>query len=422
MVNGRTPGSEPASSPPAAVLEDAEPVTKNWEYAVGSGILGWVLDAFDFFVVVFLVDTLAEHFGVEKKEIVWTITATLAMRPFGALLFGVLADKFGRRKPLMGVVLYFSTVTILSAYAPSYRWFFILRALYGIGMGGYWGIGASLAMESAPIKKRGILSGLMQGGYPFGYLLAALAAILVIPRYGWRAMFFVGVPLAALTIYLASRAPESEAWRAHRVPSLRAMITVAFAHGRRFGYLLLVMSVMTCLSHGTQDLYPDFLRTEHGLSRDAVSYIAMFYNVGAVLGAIFFGRISERIGRRHSMIAALVLSLAAIPAWAFGQTLPLLIAGSFAMQTGVQGAFGVVPAHLNELSPDAIRGLFPGFVYQLGVLVGSPAVSIEYALRDLVGYHWALTLFEATVIAVLIVIFGFGPESRGRSFIRAAHH
>ena len=412
--------SEPQAVSASGGRHGSEAVTKNWQYAVGSGILGWVLDAFDFFVVVFLVDTLAQHFGVQKKEIVWTITATLAMRPFGALFFGVLADKYGRRKPLMAVVLYFSVVTVLSAYAPNYHWFVALRALYGIGMGGYWGIGASLAMESAPVKKRGILSGMMQGGYPFGYLLAALAVVVVLPHFGWRALFYTGIPLALVTVFLASKAPESVAWKQHRVPNLRTMFSVALAHGRRFGYLLLVMTMMTCLSHGTQDLYPDFLRSAHNLSRNAVSYIAMLYNVGAVLGAIFFGRMSERMGRRRSIIAALCLSSLAIPAWAFGNTLALLIVGSFAMQTGVQGAFGVVPAHLNELSPDAIRGLFPGFVYQLGVLCGSPAVAIEYALRDRMGYQWALTLFEAAVILLLVAIFAFGPENRGKSFVKEA--
>ena len=397
-----------------------EAASDNWQYAVGSGILGWVLDAFDFFIVVFLVDTLAQHFGVQKKEIVWTITATLATRPFGALLFGVLADKYGRRKPLMAAVFYFSLVTLLSAYAPNYHWFVVLRALYGIGMGGYWGIGASLAMESAPIKKRGILSGMMQGGYPLGYLLSALAVLVILPHFGWRALFYTGIPLALVTVFLSSKAPESVAWKQHRVPNMRTMFMVALAHGRRFGYLLLAMTVMTCLSHGTQDLYPDFLKSAHNLSRTAASSIVILYNVGAVLGAILFGRISETLGRRQSIIAALCLSLLAIPAWAFGGSLVLLSVGSFAMQAGVQGAFGVVPAHYNELSPDAIRGLFPGFVYQLGVLCGSPAVVIEYALRDRVGYQWALTLFEGAVILLLIAIFSFGPESRGRSFLKKA--
>jgi SHS family lactate transporter-like MFS transporter len=258
----------------------------------------------------------------------------------------------------------------------------------------------------------------MHGGYPFGYLLAAFGVIVLIPRFGWRAMFFAGLIPAAFTVFLASKTPESEASKQHRLPSLREMMRVAFAHGKGFAYLLLVMTVMTCLSHGTQDLYPDSMREAHGLWRTMTSYVAMSYNVAAVLGAIFFGRISEFVGRRRSMITALALSLIAIPAWVFGSTLPVLVAGSFAMQTGVQGAFGVIPAHLNELSPDPIRGLFPGFVYQPGVFFGSPAVAIEYALRDTIGYRWALTSFEATVIVLLIIMFSLGPERRGRSFVR----
>ena len=177
------------------------------------------------------------------------------------------------------------------------------------------------------------------------------------------------------------------------------------------------MSVMSCLSHGTQDLYPDFLKSKH-FSNSVVSYMAMFYNVGAILGAVFFGQVSQRLGRRRSIIYAISLSLLSIPAWAFGHSLSTLIAGSFLMQTGVQGAFGVIPAHLNELSPDAVRGLFPGFVYQLGVLVSSPAVAIEYALRNKYGYEWALTTFEGAVIISLIAIFALGPEKLGKNFVR----
>jgi SHS family lactate transporter-like MFS transporter len=389
-----------------------------WRYAVASGVLGWILDAFDFFVVIFLVDTLAAHFHVQKSAIVWTITATLAMRPIGALVFGSLADRIGRRRPLMLVVVYFSTVTALSGFAPNYVTFLILRALYGIGMGGYWGIGASLALESAPVNKRGFFSGIMQGGYPLGYLLAALAVLVVIPRLGWRAMFLVGTVPALITVYLSSKAPESKAWQQHRLPTLWSLFGTLFKHFKDFAYLLLVMSVMTLLAHGTQDLYPDFLRSEHKFSVLIVSYLAMFYNVGAILGAVFFGNISQRLGRRRSIIVALSLSFMAIPFWAFGSSLHALVWGSFVMQTGVQGAFGVMPAHLNELSPDGVRGLFPGFVYQLGVLVGSPAVAIEYALRDRLGYQWALTTFEGFVILLLVLIFTLGPEKHNKSFVQ----
>jgi SHS family lactate transporter-like MFS transporter len=316
----------------------------------------------------------------------------------------------------MVCVLYFSVVTALSAFVPTFSLFVLMRALYGIGMGGYWGIGASLAMESAPRRWRGLLSGMMQGGYPLGYLLAAVAMKAVLPRFGWQAMFLCGFGVALLIAVLIIRAPESKAWHEHRMPTVGAIFRTLFQHKKSFAYLLLVMSVMTCLSHGTQDLYPDFLKSIHNFTRNTVSNIAILYNIGAITGAVLFGHLSERIGRRRSIMLALALSLLSIPAWAFGSTVVMLTVASIIMQTGVQGAFGVIPAHLNELSPDAVRSLFPGFVYQLGVLVGSPAVIIEYTLRDHFGYQWALASFEGCVIISLMFIYGFGPERRGRSF------
>jgi len=401
-----------------------EPNTKGWQFAVASSILGWVLDAFDFFVVVFLFDALAANFHVEKKAIVWTISITLAMRPVGALLFGALADRYGRKKPLMACVIYFSTITVLSGFAPNYLFFAVMRALYGIGMGGYWGIGASFAMENAPRKQRGVLSGMMQGGYPFGYLLAAVGMLTIMPHFGWRAMFVVGSLLAVVIVILTYLSPESEAWKQHRMGSIANIFKTLFQHMGSFSYLLLVMVVMSCLSHGTQDLYPDFLKSLPSI-KDALVLgmkplygIPIIYNIGAITGAIFFGYFSERIGRRYAIMVALLLSLLAIPAWAFGGSVLMLVVGSYVMQTGVQGAFGVIPAHLNELSPDAVRSLFPGFVYQLGVLVASPAVSFEFFLRDHFGYPWALTLFEVIVIVLLLIIFALGPEQHGRQFLR----
>ncbi len=400
--------------------------TPGWQFAVASSILGWVLDAFDFFVVVFLLDTLAGNFHVEKRAIVYTLTLTLAMRPVGALLFGALADRFGRKKPLIACVLYFSTVTILSGFAPNYIFFAVMRALYGIGMGGYWGIGASFAMENAPRRRRGMLSGIMQAGYPFGYLLASVGMLAITPHFGWRPMFVVGSSLAVVIVILTWLSPESAAWKQHRMGSIADIFKTLFQHKASFFYLLLVMVAMACLSHGTQDLYPDFLKTLPGISNALVFGmkplygIPVIYNIGAIMGALLFGHFSENMGRRYAVMAALVLSLLAIPAWAFGGSILTLVIGSFVMQAGVQGAFGVIPAHLNELSPDAIRSLFPGFVYQLGVFIASPAVSFEYLLRNRLGYPWALTLFELVVIVLLLFIFGFGPEQRGRSFQRQA--
>jgi SHS family lactate transporter-like MFS transporter len=396
--------------------------TPGWQYAVTAGILGWVLDAFDFFVVVFLLTELMSRFHVGKAAMVWSLTVTLAMRPVGALIFGSLSDRFGRKKPLIGCVVYFSIITILSGFAPNYLFFFAMRALYGIGMGGYWGIGASYAMESAPPRMRGFLSGMMQGGYPFGYLLAAVGMQTVAPRFGWRAMFVVGSIVAATIVLITVKAPESDAWRLHRMPSVRSMFSTLLANGKAFAYILLLMTMMTCLAHGTGDLYPDFLKTIPKVASGVLlgmkaSYgIPVLYNVGAIIGAMFFGSLSERTGRRYSIIAALVMCILSIPAWAFGQTLFVIVLGSCFMQTGVQGAFGVIPAHLNELSPDAIRGLFPGFVYQLGVLVASPVLPVQNLLRQHFGYPWALASFEFAVIISLMLIFGFGPEQRGRDF------
>jgi SHS family lactate transporter-like MFS transporter len=397
---------------------------KGWKFAVGSGILGWVLDAFDFFVVVFLFDTLSDHFHVSKASVVYTLTLTLAMRPIGALFFGALSDRFGRKQPLIFCVLYFSLLTVLTGLAPNFLTFVICRALYGIGMGGYWGIGASYAMESSPRRFRGVLSGMMQAGYPMGYLLASVAMQTLTPAFGWKSVFFVGAPVAVLIVVLTLFAPESEAWKQHRPASVKQILGSLIQHKRMFLYLLLMMGVMLCLSHGTQDLYPDFLKSIPGvtarsiLGMKALYGIPILYNIGAILGALFFGHLSQKLGRRNSIMLALVISLLSIPAWAFGSTLGVLVAGSYLMQTGVQGAFGVIPAHLNELSPDAVRSLFPGFVYQLGVLLASPATAIEFVLRDHFGYPWALTMFEGTVIVLMIIILWFGPEARDRSFLR----
>lgn len=382
-----------------------------------ASFLGWTLDAFDFFVVVFLVETLSTQFGVGKAAIVLSLTTTLAMRPVGALLFGLLADRFGRRRPLMANVIYFSLIELACGFAPNFTVFLVLRALYGIGMGGQWGVGASLAMEAAPRRWRGLLSGVLQSGYPIGYLLAALAARLLLPAWGWRSLFFAGATPALLALYVWSKVPESEAWqRVHSVTIGGILRTVA-RNWKTAGYLVLLMTLMNCLSHGTQDLYPDFLKSAHGFPAATVALVAILYNLGGVLGGISFGQFSERLGRRRAMIAAMLLALAVIPFWAFGATLGSLAAGAFLMQAGVQGAWGIIPAHLNELAPDAARGLLPGLCYQLGILIASPANSIEYALRTRLGYGWAMTAFEIGVIALGVLVVALGRERRGKDFL-----
>jgi len=400
--------------------------SNGWEFAVASSILGWLLDAFDFFVMVFLFDALASHFHVSKASVVYTLTLTLATRPLGALFFGALADRFGRKRPLIFCVLYFSLMTILTGLSPNYIFFVICRAMYGIGLGGYWGVGASYALESSPRRLRGVLSGMIQAGYPIGYLLASVAMQTLTPLFGWRSLFFVGGPVAVLIVVLTLFAPESKAWQQHRPAFMKQIFGSLLQHKGIFLYLLLMMSMLICLSHGAQDLYPDFLksvsaiRTKTVLGMNALYFIPILYNVGAIAGALFFGHLSQRMGRRNSSVLALTIALFAIPAWAFGASFAALAAGSFIMQLGVQGAFGVIPAHLNELSPDAVRSLFSGLVYQLGVLLASPATIVEFMLRDRFGYPWALTMFEAGAIVLMIVIFWYGPEAKDRSLLRSA--
>jgi len=387
-------------------------------HAITASFLGWTLDAFDFFVLTFLIDVLAAQFHFSPKKIIFTTFTTLAMRPVGALLFGLLADRYGRRKPLMANIVFFSIVELLCGFAPNYTVFLILRTVYGIGMGGEWGVGASLAMENAPGRLRGILSGIVQSGYSIGYLLAAVAARFVLPFWGWRAMFWIGGVPALLAFYIRSKVRESKAWEQHRAPTVRAIVRTASGHWKIFSYLVLLMTMMMFLSHGTQDLYPHFLRSVYGYSAATIAYIAMIYNIGAVMGAILFGYLSERLGRRRSMVMALVLSFAVIPAWAFGGSLTGLVMGAFAMQAGVQGAWGIIPAHLNELSPDSVRGLMPGFAYQLGILIAAPVNNIQFWLQTKVGYAWALAGFEAVNIILLAITVSLGSEKKGKSFLR----
>ena len=392
---------------------NTSPMQPRWGFAVCSGVLGWVLDAFTFFILIFVVDALALNFHVSKSAIVWSITITLVTRPLGALLFGTMADRFGRRRSLIGCVLFFSIFTALTPLAPNYAVFVADRALFGIGMGGYWGIGASLVMESSPRRWRGLFSGILQAGYSLGYLLAAVAMRTGEAGLGWKWMFLASVPMAGLVALLTALSREPAEWKKTRAASLMQLQRALFNYKKDFVYLVVLMTLITCLSHGTQDLYPDFLKSAHRLSSDAIASLTVLYNVGAIAGCMAIGYLSERLGRRVGIVLALAVCLVSMPAWAFGSSLAALAAGSFAMQFGVQGVFGVIPAHLNELSPARARSLFPGMVYQFGMLLGAPSVGVEFALRMRLGYGWALTVFELATIAALGLTCWLGPERRG---------
>jgi len=389
-------------------------------HAVTAGFLGWTLDAFDYFVVVFLLDVLAMEFGVSKKAMAFTLTATLLTRPLGALIFGLLADRFGRRLPFMANVIFFSVIEVLCGFASSYNFFLALRVLFGIGMGGEWGVGASLAMESAPSRWRGVLSGILQSGYAVGYLLASIASRFVLPALGWRWMFWIGGLPALLSLYIRTKVPESEAWKEHRAPTVGAIVKEAGKHWQQFLYLVLMMTLFVFLSHGTQDLYPDFLKTVHKIPAKTVSNIAILYNLGAIVGAILFGQLSQWVGRRRSILTALSLCLMIIPVWAFGWTPLVLTIGAILMQAGVQGAWGTVPAHLNEVSPGAVRGLVPGLAYQFGILFGAPTNNIQLRLADHLGYAWAIASFEIVTIVLLAVTVALGKEAKDKQFSSAA--
>ncbi len=379
-----------------------------------ASFLGWTLDAFDFFVLVFVLPKIAVDFHRSVADIAFAITLTLAMRPVGAAIFGWLADRYGRRTPLMIDVLLYSVVEVLSGLAPSYGWFLVLRALYGIGMGGEWGVGASLAMEAVAPKWRGFFSGLLQEGYAVGYLLAAGAYFFVYPVFGWRAMFFIGGLPALLTLYIRAKVPESEAWqrtRADRTAILRAVKD----NFPMFIYLSIFLTAMSFVSHGTQDMYPTFLEKQRGMGPHQVAGIAIIYNVGAVLGGLFFGYISDSWGRRRSIATALILAIFIIPLWIGSRSIVLLTFGAFMMQFMVQGAFGVIPAHMSELSPPQARGFFSGMAYQLGVLMASSAAFIEALMAERLGFANAMGIVAVSAFVMGTIIVLLGRERTGGS-------
>src|SRR5579863_3940269 len=396
------------AAPPARSITSSEAA-----HTVFASFLGWTLDAFDFFVLVFVMPAIATEFHRPVAHIAFTITATLAMRPVGALIFGWVADRYGRRVPLMVDVIFYSVVEVMSGLAPSYGWFLFLRALYGIGMGGEWGVGASLAMEAVAPRWRGFFSGLLQEGYAVGYLLAAGAFFFVFPVWGWRAMFFIGGAPALLTLYIRAKVPESEAWERTR-PDMARIRRAIRDNLKLFLYLCVLMTAMNFVAHGTQDMYPTFLEKQRGLDTRTVATIALIYNVGALLGGLTFGMLSDRIGRRRAMAIAVICAGLVIPLWIYPSTLVVLTIGAFVMQFMVQGAWGVIPAHLSELSPPEVRGLFSGLAYQIGVLLASGAAVSQAILAERYGYAATLAGVAAIVMISAAVVILLGSERMGR--------
>lgn len=458
---------------------------KEQRNALIASFLGWTLDAFDFFIVVMVLTEISRDFKRSYAEMAFTLSVTLAFRPVGAFIFGLLADRYGRRIPLMIDVTFYSFIEIASGLAPNYATFLVLRALFGIGMGGEWGVGASLAMEAVPSRWRGILSGVLQEGYACGYLMASLAYLFVYPFLGWRAMFFIGGAPAILAWFIRRKVKESEVWAKTRRKDWSALLLVVRSHfpvyvllaaavalidlaradllpligialsdtnggmetvllracmvfaaamliafmadvtwrvaegyRRLFFYLVALMAMMNFVSHGTQDMFPTFLKKHRAFSPQLTAVVTIISNFGAIAGGVCFGLLSDRFGRRRSIATALSLAILIIPLWAYAPTVALLALGAFLMQFMVQGAWGVIPAHITELSPDSVRGFFPGFAYQCGVLIAGSVAFLEALLAEHMNYANAMAVTALTVFTICIFIAMLGHEKKGIEFGR----
>lgn len=403
------------------MISASKPAGKRASVAFLAGFLGWTFDAFDFFILTYVVSQVAAEFHQSVENIAFTLVASLLMRPIGAFVFGLMADRWGRRIPLMIDILFFSITEVLSGLAPTYRAFLVLRVLYGIGMGGAWGLSASLAMESVPVKWRGVLSGLLQQGYALGNLLSAIAFWTVFPHWGWRPMFFLGVGPALVTLILLFFVKESEAWKAEAATkkSWKEYFGLMGANKTRFAYLVLLMAMMNFVSHGTQDLFPTFLQKQLHYTSSTTAMISVISMVSAIIGGIVVGYFSDRFGRRRAMVTAFLLGLLIIPLWVFSPTTALIALGACLMQFMVQGSWGVIPAHINELSPGPLRGFFPGFAYQCGVLIAASAPYIEARMTHHFTYAQSMGMLAGTVFVIASLVISFGPEAHSISFAPA---
>lgn len=408
-----------------SLLSSLRELNHEQRHTVLASFLGWTLDAFDYFLLTFVIVGVAREFRTSNEAVTYGLFLTLAARPLGALIFGRLADRYGRRPVLMLDVVLFSVFELATAFSMSLTMLLVLRFLFGVAMGGEWGIGASLAMESIPAKSRGLVSGLLQSGYPCGFFLAALANWLLVDAIGWRGLFVVGTLPAVLVLYIRRKVPESPVWQAGRHERAHADVWQAMrGHWKLFAYMIVLMCAFNAFSHGSQDMYHTFEEVNLHLptGSGAAFLLVALLNLGALAGGLFFGAWSERVGRRKAMIVAALLAIPVIPLWMHGGSLWLLGLGAFLIQVMVQGAWGVVPTHLNELSPDAVRGTLPGFAYQLGNLLAAGTATAQTWLAHRHGgdFAFAMSLWIAVVAVVLALLVWLGPEARGVGFGRQA--
>jgi SHS family lactate transporter-like MFS transporter len=405
-----------------SVIADLKSLEPSQRSAIWASYLGWTLDAFDYFLLVFMLKAIAAEFGTDIAAVSSAIFLTLAARPIGAFVFGWLAERFGRRPVLMADIILFSVFEFASGFAPSLTALLVLRFLFGIAMGGEWGLGASLVMESIPAKLRGPVSGLLQSGYPSGYFVASLVYFLLFDTIGWRGMFMVGVAPALLVLLIRIHVKESPVFEAQRATPRVNPIAELLRYWKIALYMIVLMAAFNAFSHGTQDLYPTFLQQQHHFSTHLTGTLTAIMNVGAIVGGIGFGIWSEKIGRKRTIIIASVLALPIMPLWAFTATPLLLAIGAFLMQVAVQGAWGIVPVHLNELSPPAVRALFPGFAYQLGNLIMSKNAVFQAQIAESHGNDYGLTLaiFGGTMAVLIAVWTAIGPERKNADFAAEA--
>jgi SHS family lactate transporter-like MFS transporter len=394
-----------------------EEVPSDHRIAMAVGFSGWLLDSFDFFLVTFCLTAMARDFHKTDVNIALVITMTLAFRPVGGFVFGLLADRYGRRGPLMINIGCFAIAEVLTAFAPSYAALLIVRAFFGLIMGGQWGVGTSLVMEKAPIGKRGLLSGLLQEGYAAGNVLAAISFFFLFGRVGWRPLFLLGcLPAASLVVVIYFRVEESAVWERSKSQNWGEQVREILSHWKLFAYLLLFMTMMLFASHGTQDMYPTFLQREWHFSPERRAAITAVSGIGAIIGGITVGHLSDTWGRRRAIITAFIAALVVIPLWAFAPNQALLISGAFLMQFMVQGAWGVIPAHLSELAPDSVRAFLPGFAYQSAGLLASSVVYIEAVYAQKTSYEKAMALTATSVFILAAIMAGLGRERLGKTF------
>jgi SHS family lactate transporter-like MFS transporter len=403
----------PVIMPDSRLLKKA---SSDQNAAVLAGFLGWTLDAFDFFLVVYCLTAIGKEFHRSDVEMAFSITLTLVFRPVGAFIFGLLADRYGRRLPLMLDLIFFSVVEVATAFAPNYTTFMVLRALFGIGMGGEWGVGSSLALEKVPPRLRGLFGGLLMQGYSAGNLLAALCFFTLFDRWGWRPMFLLGGAPALLAIFIRMRVKESEAWKETKAQDWGQLRRMIIGHWKVFLYIMVLMTFLALGSHGTLDMYPTFLQRYWHYDPSRRAIISAIASVGAICGGIIFSWLSDLKGRKVTIIAGLLLSIAMIPLWAWAPNAALLAAGAFLINFMFQGAWGVIPAHLAELAPDTIRGFLVGFGHQCGVLLSGSIVIIQPLLAEHMPYPAAMAVTAGTVFAGAAIVTALGKEKRARVF------